>query len=200
MTWLVAPVWRLAAVLLLAFIGVLAAGTNAVASVAPDWTADARSSSWGPTPGPTAAASDGIRRDRWSWPLRPPRPVVNRFDPPEARWGSGHRGVDLGATAGKDVLAPTGGVVAFRGTVVDRGVLVLQTSGGLRTTFEPVDSELEVGTTVEQGQVIGTVSVVTGHCAPAGCLHWGVLDGDTYLDPLAFVGVVRVVLLPLHRP
>ena len=200
MTWSIVLLWRLAAVLLLTFIGVLATGTDAVASVAPDWTADARLSSRVPPPGPTAAASDGMRRDRWSWPLRPRPPVVNRFDPPGARWGSGHRGVDLGATAGQDVLAPTVGMVAFRGTVVDRGVLVLQTSGGLRTTFEPVDSELEVGTTVEQGQVIGTISVVTGHCAPAGCLHWGVLDGDIYLDPLAFVGVVRVVLLPLHRP
>ena len=84
--------------------------------------------------------------------------------------------------------------------IAHRGVLVLETSGGLRTTFEPVGSELGVGTSVEQGQVIGTVSVVTGHCAPASCLHWGVLDGDIYLDPLAFVGVVKVVLLPLHRP
>jgi murein DD-endopeptidase MepM/ murein hydrolase activator NlpD len=79
-------------------------------------------------------------------------------------------------------------------------VLVLVTSGGLRTTFEPVDSPLEVGTSVQQGQAVGTVSAVPGHCAPATCLHWGVLDGDTYLDPLAFVGAVRVVLLPLRPP
>lgn len=95
------------------------------------------------------------------------------------------------------MLAPTDGTVAFRGVVVDRGVLVLQTATGLRTTFEPVDSELSVGTAVSRGHVIGTVAATPGHCAPATCLHWGVLDGDRYLDPLAFVGAVRVILLPL---
>jgi len=50
------------------------------------------------------------------------------------RWGSGHRGVDLGADVSQEVLAPTDGVVTFRGVVVDRGVLVVETGGGLRTT------------------------------------------------------------------
>ena len=200
MTWSVALVRRSAAVLLLAFVGVLSTGAFAAASVAPDWTADVSLSGAVPTSGPIAAAVAGLPRDRWSWPLQPRPPVVNRFDPPAVRWGSGHRGVDLGASASQDVLAPTGGAVVFRGTVVDRGVLVLQTSAGLRTTFQPVDSALGVGTSVEQGQVVGTISTVPGHCAPATCLHWGVLDGDTYLDPLAFVGAVRVVLLPLRPP
>ena len=120
---------------------------------------------------------------------------------PRSAAGSGERSRrDLGASAGQDVVAPTGGAVAFRGTVVDRGVLVLETSAGLRITFEPVDSALAVGASVEQGQVVGTVTTVPGHCAPVRCLHWGVLDGATYLDPLAFVGAVMVVLLPLRPP
>jgi murein DD-endopeptidase MepM/ murein hydrolase activator NlpD len=200
MTRSVALLRRLAAALLLAVLGVLATGQGAVASVAPDWTAGTSPSGSVVTPAPTSAASDTVPRNRWSWPLQPHPPVVSRFDPPAVRWGSGHRGVDLAAGAGQEVLAPTSGVVAFRGTVVDRGVLVLETSGGLRTTFEPVDSALEVGTSVEHGQVVGTVSAVPGHCTPVTCLHWGVLDGDTYLDPLALVGVVRVVLLPLRPP
>jgi murein DD-endopeptidase MepM/ murein hydrolase activator NlpD len=106
--------------------------------------------------------------------------------------------VDLGASVGQPVLAPTGGVVAFRGVVVDRGVLVVATTEGLRTTFEPIDSELTVGTPVARGEPLGTVAATPGHCSPATCLHWGVLSGDTYLDPLALVGAVRVVLLPLH--
>ena len=139
-------------------------------------------------------------RGRWSWPLQPPPPVITRFAPPEVRWGSGHRGVDLGATPGQDVVAPTDGVVAFRGVVVDRAVLVIAAAGGLRITFEPVESELPVGTTVRTGQVVGTVSARPGHCAPATCVHWGVLRGERYLDPLSFVTAVRVVLLPLHPP
>ena len=200
MTRSVALLRRLAAALLVAVVGVLASGPEAVGSVAPDSTAGTSPSASVATLVPTSAASDGVPRNRWSWPLQPRPRVMNRFDPPAVRWGSGHRGVDLGASAGQDVLAPTGGVVVFRGTVVDRGVLVLETSGGLRTTFEPVDSALEVGTSVERGQVVGTVSAVPGHCTPAICLHWGVLDGDTYLDPLALVGAVRVVLLPLRPP
>ena len=116
------------------------------------------------------------------------------------RWGSGHRGVDLGAAAGQEMLAPTAGVVTFRSVVVGRGVLVIETVGGLRTTFEPVDSSLAVGIAVAQGQAVATVATTPGHCAPATCLHWGVLRGDSYLDPLALVGAARVVLLPLRPP
>jgi murein DD-endopeptidase MepM/ murein hydrolase activator NlpD len=116
------------------------------------------------------------------------------------RWGSGHRGVDLGADVSQEVLAPTDGVVTFRGVVVDRGVLVIETAGGLRTTFEPVDSSLTVGTAVSQGQAVATVAATPGHCAPATCLHWGVLRVETYLDPLVLVGAVRVILLPLRPP
>jgi hypothetical protein len=198
--WWMALSRRSAAVLLLTFVGVLATWTDAVAAVAPDWTAEAASPGAVPRGLPTAVPPAGLLGDRWSWPLQPRPPVMNRFDPPAAPWGSGHRGVDLRASAGQHVVAPTGGVVAFRGTIVDRGVLVLETLGGLRITFEPVDSALEVGTSVEQGQVVGTVSTVPGHCPPATCLHWGVVNGDTYLDPLAFVGAVRVVLLPLRPP
>ncbi|MEP6649742.1 MAG: M23 family metallopeptidase [Lapillicoccus sp.] len=191
---------RVAAVLLLVLLGVVATRADSAASVAPDWT------STGPSPAaaaPTSTVPDSgatTPQGRWSWPLQPRPPVLARFDAPDVRWGSGHRGVDLSARVGQDVLAPTGGVVAFRGVVVDRGVFVLETPAGLRTTFEPVESELAVGTSVEKGQVVATIAGTPGHCAPATCLHWGVLKGDTYLDPLTFVGPVRVVLLPLRPP
>jgi murein DD-endopeptidase MepM/ murein hydrolase activator NlpD len=116
------------------------------------------------------------------------------------RWGAGHRGVDLGAEVGQDVLAPTDAVVTFSGIVVDRGVLVLETAHGLRTTFEPVEPVMVVGTPVARGDVVARVAATPGHCAPATCLHWGVLDDERYLDPVALVGAVRVVLLPLRPP
>ena len=68
------------------------------------------------------------------------------------------------------------------------------------STGEPVASSLSAGATVTQGQPVATVAGTPGHCAPATCLHWGVLRGDVYLDPLALVGAVRVVLLPLRPP
>jgi murein DD-endopeptidase MepM/ murein hydrolase activator NlpD len=190
-----------AGVLLLVGVGVLATGTDSAASVGPDSTA-----SVAPEPAlaraawPEEAVGVDVPRDRWTWPLLPRPPVIATFDPPEVRWGAGHRGVDLGTAVGHEVLAPAAGVVTFRGVVVDRGVLVIETVGGLRTTFEPVVSSLTVGTAVGQGQVVASVEVTPGHCAPATCLHWGVLDGERYLDPLALVGAVRVVLLPLRPP
>lgn len=206
MTWSTGLWRRVVLVLVLVVAGVLATGTDSAASVAPEWAAPASGSVAAglgePGSGTRGSGSVDVDapRGRWAWPLQPRPRVLSRFDPPDVRWGSGHRGVDLEAAVGQPVLAPTDAVVAFRGVVVDRGVLVLTTADGLRTTFEPVDSDLTVGAAVARGQAIGSLTSTPGHCAPATCLHWGVLAGETYLDPLALVGVVRVVLLPLYPP
>ncbi len=149
------------------------------------------------------ASSDGIATTgvasagRWSWPLAPAPAVVERFLPPPHPWSAGHRGVDLAAAVGQPVLAPDAGVVTFSRLVAGRGVVVVTHAGGLRSTFEPVDQVLPVGTLVTRGQPVATVAASPGHCAPATCLHWGVLRGDVYLDPLSFVGLLKVILLPL---
>ena len=188
--------------LFLAGVSVVATGSDSAASVAPDFTASVAQSSPSALAALPGAAPDGVDapRDRWIWPLLPRPPVLARFDPPEVRWGAGHRGVDLAAAVGQEVVAPTAAVVTFSGVVVDRGVLVLQTASGLRTTFEPVEPRVTVGTAVAPGEVVARVAATPGHCAPATCLHWGVRDGERYLDPLALVGEVRVVLLPLRPP
>ena len=207
MTWSARLGRRVGAVALLVALAVVATGADSAAVVAPDWTSGVSAPRRRPPhTGGSRRGGGGWRpvgdapRGRWTWPLLPRPPVLARFDPPEVRWGSGHRGVDLGAAVSQEVLAPTAGVVTFRGVVVDRGVLVIETAGGLRTTFEPVDSSLTVGTAVAQGQAVATVAATPGHCAPATCLHWGVLRDETYLDPLVLVGAVRVILLPLRPP
>lgn len=122
---------------------------------------------------------------------------MRRFDPPARAWTSGHRGVDLAATVGQPVLAPTDGRVSWTGVIAGRAVVVVLHDGGLRSTFEPVAAARPVGTFVTRGDAIGQVTSTPGHCAPRTCLHWGVLRGETYLDPLTFVGRARVILLPL---
>jgi len=136
---------------------------------------------------------------QWAWPLAP-RPIVSqRFAAPAERWSSGHRGVDLVATPGQPVLAPSGGVVTFSGVIAGRGVVVVSHPGGLRTTAEPVEAALPVGSVVGKGQQVAVVSgAPPGHCPPTTCLHWGVLRGESYLDPLLFVGSRPVLLLPLE--
>ena len=143
-------------------------------------------------PGP--AADDAVV---WTWPLDPPPPVLRPFDPPDQRWGSGHRGVDLGAALGSRVRSPANGTVVFAGVLAGRGVVVVRHSDGLRSTFEPVGAGPPVGTQVAAGAGVGTVADQPGHCAPRACLHWGVLRGRTYLDPMAFLRRAPVILLPL---
>lgn len=146
-----------------------------------------------------AAAGAGTpeTRTHWSWPLEPTPVVVTRFDPPADPWGAGHRGVDLGASVGQQVRTPQSGTVSFAGVVAGRPVVVVTHPNGLRSTLEPVLPTSTVGTSVPAGAVVGTIAATPGHCAPATCLHWGVLRGTTYLDPLAFVTPRRVILLPL---
>lgn len=133
----------------------------------------------------------------WTWPLRPRPEVVAGFDPPDVRWGSGHRGVDLAAQVGQQLLAPAPGEVSFAGVIAGRGVVVVQHDNGLRSTFEPVTGTVSVGTLVDPGESVGEVADTPGHCAPATCVHWGLLRGETYLDPLSLLTRRPIVLLPL---
>lgn len=133
---------------------------------------------------------------RWSWPIAAPRHVLRPFVAPETAYSSGHRGIDLAAAVGTTVFAPADGVIHFSGIVVDRPVLSIEHAGSLLSSFEPVASALPAGTTVHQGDPIGTVAASTGHCA-SSCLHFGVRLHGQYLSPLNFLGGVPLpVLLP----
>lgn len=133
------------------------------------------------------------------WPLTPEPEVVDVFDPPDDPWGSGHRGVDLAGTSGQAVRSALPGVVTFAGTIAGKPVVTVS-HGGTRTTYEPVIASVAVDATIAGGQVIGRLQVPFSHCFPSACLHWGLLEGETYLDPLSLVGGDdRVRLLPLWR-
>jgi murein DD-endopeptidase MepM/ murein hydrolase activator NlpD len=152
-------------------------------------------------PAATAAGDSAApARPSWQWPLAPRPPVVRPFDPPPEPWLSGHRGVDLGTPGpGTEVLSPAAGIVSFVGVVVDRPVITIDHGRGLRSSFEPVESGLAAGSTVAAGQVIGTT--LPRHCPEPGCVHWGVRQGDDYINPLQFVLDLRPsVLLPLGGP
>jgi murein DD-endopeptidase MepM/ murein hydrolase activator NlpD len=94
------------------------------------------------------------------------------------------------------VLSAGRGRVTFSGAVAGRGVVVVSHDGGLRTSYEPVDARVPVGTAVDVGQPLGTLASAWSHCAPDACLHWGLRRGSTYLDPLTLVDAAPVVLLP----
>ncbi|QXW99298.1 M23 family metallopeptidase [Rothia mucilaginosa] len=138
------------------------------------------------------------------------------FEKPTQRWSAGHRGVDLAVPENdRRVYAPAPGKVVFSGTVVNRKVLVLAHPDGRRSTFEPMDEALPVGTTVAAGEVIGTVAVTAGgtgerpyrRCSTA-CLYWGVRQGGArgdgsgktaeYINPMSLLGSKEPsILLPV---
>jgi murein DD-endopeptidase MepM/ murein hydrolase activator NlpD len=131
-----------------------------------------------------------------AWPLQPRPELAAGFDPPETRWGAGHRGVDLVGHVGQQVHTSLGGTVTFAAPLAGRGVVVVD-HGGLRTTYEPVRANVSVGQVLAAGAVIGTLQRSDSHCFPRACLHWGLLRGDTYLNPLTLVGAGPIRLLPL---
>lgn len=156
-------------------------------------------------------------RLRYRSPTAESRPrVIHPFKKPTQRWSAGHRGVDLAVPENdRHVYAPAPGKVVFSGTVVNRKVLVIAHPDGRRSTFEPMDEALPVGTTVAAGEVIGTVAVTAGgtserpyrRCTTA-CLYWGVRQGGArgdgsgkdaeYINPMSLLGSKEPsILLPV---
>jgi murein DD-endopeptidase MepM/ murein hydrolase activator NlpD len=134
-------------------------------------------------------------RPRAVWPLDPKPEVVRGFEPPSGPWAAGHRGVDLLGAPDEQVRAALAGHISFAGTLAGRGVVVVE-HGSYRTTYEPVQPTVHRGDAVATGQVIGTLQSGLSHCAPRTCLHWGLIEGTTYQDPLTLIGGGPVRLLP----
>ncbi|GGO15594.1 hypothetical protein GCM10010116_31400 [Microbispora rosea subsp. aerata] len=146
--------------------------------------------------GPVGSRPPRGEASGWRWPLSGPASMVRRFDPPAQRWLAGHRGVDLPARPGETVMAVGPGIVRVAERIAGRGVVTISHSGGLRTTYLPVRALVRPGDLVAAGQVIGTIEEGSGaHCA-VSCLHWGLLRGRLYLDPLLLFGRGQVRLLP----
>ena len=82
----------------------------------------------------------------------------------------GHRGVDLAARPGQDILAAEDGVVAFVGVIVGVPVISIDHADGIRTTYQPVFPSVTVGDAVREGQPIGRMASPNGD---HDGLHWG---------------------------
>ncbi len=154
-----------------------APGTRAAAAAA----AVAEGTDRLPDPGVPAVAR--------GWPVGDRPTVLRGWEPPATPYGRGHRGVDLAALAGAPVRAVAAGTVSFAGRVAGKGVVSVELAGTgdppLRTTYEPAAVSVEKGEEVAAGGVLGTVEPSGSHCT--GCLHWGLLRGDVYLDPLSLL-------------
>ncbi|NGN92655.1 M23 family metallopeptidase [Nocardioides sp. KC13] len=120
-------------------------------------------------PGPVGAAEE---MPQGEWPLAPQPEIVRRFDPPDAPWAAGHRGVDLVGAPGAVVRAAMAGTVAFVGVIAGKPVVSVD-HGATRTTYEPVVATVAEGDPVAAGAALGRLGVAGSHCFPGACLHWG---------------------------
>jgi peptidase M23-like protein len=148
------------------------------------------------SPSIAAAPASSRASAQWMWPLDPRPTVLRSFEPPSEPWLAGHRGVDLSAKFGQHVRSTGAGVVTFAGRIAGLPVVTVS-HGSLRTTYEPVEPAVQVGDRVRAGDPIGRLSRAGAHCGVGRpCLHWGLLRGSTYLDPLALLRSGPIRLLP----
>jgi murein DD-endopeptidase MepM/ murein hydrolase activator NlpD len=114
--------------------------------------------------------------------------VTDPFREPACRWCPGNRGLEYGTRPGDAVRAVAAGHVTFSGTVAGRSYVVIQHGHGLRATYGNLDDRaFGVGDAVAAGALIGHT---------AGAFHFGVRDGERYVDPAPLIGrVVGVVRL-----
>ena len=123
------------------------------------------------------------------------------FDAPAPDWQRGHRGVDLAGSPGQTVYAAGAGTVVYAGVLAGRPVVSISHSGGLRTSYEPVESVVRAGQVVDAGAPLGLL--LPGHpgCPAAACLHWGAMWGPAshadYVDPLGLLADTPIRLKPL---
>jgi murein DD-endopeptidase MepM/ murein hydrolase activator NlpD len=122
---------------------------------------------------------------------RPPvsAPVADPFREPLCRWCPGNRGIEYATDAGDAVTAATAGEVTFSGTVAGRTYLVIRHPDGKRATYGNLSDRLHT-----QGDVVATGALI-GHAA--GAFHFGLREGERYVDPAPFIGrlagIVRLV-------
>lgn len=132
-----------------------------------------------------APGSDGFAAPEfgtYAWPVE--GPILHGFEPPPDPYGPGHRGIDIGAPLGTDILVPKEGVVAFAGWVGGSLFVSIDHPDGVRTTYSWLSSIVVAQSQdVVRGQQLGT----TGHGhpeLPSPHLHFGARVGTTYIDPM----------------
>jgi murein DD-endopeptidase MepM/ murein hydrolase activator NlpD len=101
------------------------------------------------------------------------------------RWGSFHRGIDIGASSGTEIKAADSGVVTFAGWNGGYGNLVKVDHGSTQTWYAHMSKmAVKTGDKVEKGAVIGYVGSTGISTGPH--LHFEVHVEGVAKDPLGF--------------
>ena len=110
-------------------------------------------------------------------------PVIDPFRAPACSYCPGNRGLEYQPPSGSQVLAAYSGVVRFNGTVADVRYLVVAQADGRTATYGRLATVVvAVGATVAAGETVATTT---------NRFFFGLRQGDRYVDPGPFLGVVR---------
>ena len=132
----------------------------------------------GATFGPAPVASVS-----YAWPVN--GTLWGGFGP---RWGSFHKGIDVGANGGTAVTAAASGQVVLS-TYSDNGYgsyIIVQHADGSQTLYAHLsDRYVVLGQYVNQGEIVGAVGC-SGWCN-GNHLHFEVIIGGGSADPLSYL-------------
>ena len=120
----------------------------------------------------------------FQWPVSTGGVITSTFGP---RWGTIHRGLDIGCSEGTPIVAGESGVVTISQYSSSAGNFVAINHGGGVSTVYMHNSQLlvSVGQTVSRGDVIA-LSGNTGNSTGPHC-HFAVSINGTYVDPLPYL-------------
>lgn len=124
------------------------------------------------------------------WPCPSSHRITSDYGPrqsPTNGASSNHKGIDIGAAYGADIVAADGGRVLVAAYSNSAGnYVILDHGGGLCTVYMHASSLLvSAGKTVSRGQVIAKVGS-TGF-STGNHLHFGVTVNGTYVSPWGYV-------------
>jgi hypothetical protein len=140
------------------------------------------------------------------WPLASHTPVSLGFGSSYRNADgttSTHRGVDIPAGAGTEVVAPLGGEVTFVGRIPGASggtvlAVTVVTSRGSLTLMPLETASVKRGGVLPAGDPVGTLAEAGDPSTPGSHLHVGTRRGDLYVDPLGIIS--PPVALPAGTP
>ena len=138
----------------------------------------------------TTPSGNGQSTGSMMWPCPSSKRVTSDYGPrtsPTTGASSNHKGIDIGAAYGADIVAADGGTVLVATYSSSGGnYVIIDHGGGLCTVYMHASSlTVSAGQTVSKGQVIakvGSTGISTGNH-----LHFGVTLNGVYVSPWGYV-------------
>jgi hypothetical protein len=128
----------------------------------------------------------------WTWPVR--GQVITQYRNGDDPYAAGqHRGIDIAAREGTEVVAATSGTIVYAGVVGSSGLTISQRTADGRHVLSYLhlaSVSVRAGEAVAAGAGIGAAGSTGIRSAEQPHLHLGVREADdrhAYLDPLRFL-------------